>query len=34
MARKKQQRNGVSCAVRANGCPRNKGTATEELYFL
>jgi hypothetical protein len=34
MARKEQQRNGVFGAACADGYARNKGTATEERYFL
>jgi hypothetical protein len=33
MACKLQQRNFIFCAVRADGCSPNKGTATEELCF-
>lgn len=34
MVRKEQQRNGAFFAVRADGCTRNNGTDTEELFSL
>jgi hypothetical protein len=37
LARKQQQKNGVSCAVRADGCVRNNGIrnaiAKQQLHY-